>query len=79
MDKQDSHKHDNRGLALASPDALADEALARALALPPGLRRNDALKLASRLRCAADRWRPSPGVRPSSPIVTRSADVATDD
>jgi hypothetical protein len=52
MDKQD-----NQRLDLADQDALAEEALAHALALPPGLERNDALKLASRLRCAGN-WRP---------------------
>jgi hypothetical protein len=45
---------DKQRLDLADQNMLADEALAHALTLPPGLQRNDALKLASQLRCAAD-------------------------
>jgi hypothetical protein len=52
---------DNQNSRALDPDDLdiqADEALGRALMLPPGLERQDALKLASRLRCAADLRKP---------------------
>jgi len=51
-------KQDRRRLGLADQDVLAEQAFAHALTLPPGLARSDALKLASRLRCAADRGGP---------------------
>ncbi len=44
-------------------DRLAEDALARALLLPPGIERHDALKLASRLRYAAGLRQPLQGQR----------------
>lgn len=45
---------------------MAEEAMAYALALPPGFERNDALKHASRLRCAVD-WGRRPPTRRGRP------------
>jgi hypothetical protein len=56
-------KQDEQGLDLVDREMLAEEAFAYALTLPPGVQRSDALKLASRLRCAADGRRPSPAGR----------------
>lgn len=53
MDNQD-----NRTVISDNLDIEADEALGRALLLPPGIERHDALKHASRLRYAADLRRP---------------------
>jgi hypothetical protein len=52
------NKESNKAVDLDDLDVLADEALRRALLLPPGIERHDALKLASRLRCAADLKKP---------------------
>jgi hypothetical protein len=53
MDNQNNRTVDSEDLSL-----LAEEALGRALLLPPGIERQDALKHASRLRCAADLRKP---------------------
>jgi hypothetical protein len=76
-----------RTLDLDDLDIQADEALERALMLPPGIERQDALKLASRLRYAADlrkplqvkRGRPKKaypaGISASSSLRTRSSTI----
>ena len=47
-------KETQRSIDRRDQDTVAADALERARVMPPGMQRNEALKLASRLRCAAE-------------------------